>query len=675
MKHPRAALSVSLQPRDGGWIKLGTGTRYQVVPESISFDGDLGEYGCLSARWKMTMNPRFPHLELEHFTPVLIESGAEHVWSGRIISTPTQYGEDSVVNVEAQGWGQHTKDDAADRTWIVSDLSRWVDARSIDAQVLSATAFAASGTVDAGRGVIRIALPPNGTYTLGQTNGAVLDLGPNGTAAAIAVMWDGGGGGYNVCVCTSSDGKVDATTEQVLATIATGGTSTVTFSTPKRYVLFYTKRTAATVTASTAEAWARLSFAAVATSSSYLSGNASALKASTIIGDTLTELCPLVSSDRSLISATSFNVPQFPASSGWRYANEYIDNANAFHGWQFLLSPDPTPVATFRAVPTLPAFVVGIADDYHFENPSQSDGRSVFSRVVSEYTAADGQQLDASLENTWSLSSQQAANPGFESASLASWTPYNGSLTRDTAVFDVGLASGRMGTDATGVALSETQITGLSVGKMYRFTVRVRRAATMIAGSEFRVVSGATQNVTSLQGAASGAFQTFTVDHYPTTSTASVQIYLATGVAAVATAGYVDEVTVTENRSTVVGLRGFRRTALRPMGGASNATAASSIASLELDAAQYPPLKGSLALQGRVRRMGGGTSPVSILPSMVGEVILIENLEDPNTGALGRQGVIKRAAYDESTDTATVEIDDPSDFIDNLRARLGAFVK
>ena len=56
-------------------------------------------------------------------------------------------------------------------------------------------------------------------------------------------------------------------------------------------------------------------------------------------------------------------------------------------------------------------------------------------------------------------------------------------------------------------------------------------------------------------------------------------------------------------------------------------------------------------------------------------MILIADLPDPNTGALGRTGIITRATYNAETDTTELEIDNSDDFIAQIRAGLAAGVR
>jgi hypothetical protein len=135
-----ADLHVMYQPLDGGWVKLGTqsGGGRGVVAESIRLEGDRGEGGCLSASFRLKQDPRWIATQMEKATPIVVMDGAEAIWSGRIAETPMTFGEDDIeVGVNAQGWWQHLKDDCTDREWVVSDLSRWVDARSSSAAVLT----------------------------------------------------------------------------------------------------------------------------------------------------------------------------------------------------------------------------------------------------------------------------------------------------------------------------------------------------------------------------------------------------------------------------------------------------------------------------------------------------------------------------------------------------------
>jgi hypothetical protein len=410
----------------------------------------------------------------------------------------------------------------------------------------------------------------------------------------------------------------------------------------------------------------------VFTDASDESGNDSNLHASTVISEVLDSTCPLISSDRSQIETTSFDIPEFPPSIGFRYPNEIIDAVNTYHGYQFKLTPNPSPIPIYGAVPTEPHWLVGAKDVYSFENPSTNDGRDIYTDVISEYEDAGG------IER-YGLASY-GSNPTFRSEGLVAsgnndfttnttgWT-LSGDLTaRITADYYVSPACLRVGHSA-GNGYGWATVSGLTIGKKYRLHYWSNCAGAFSYDYGPVLLTNSTENLYSSYEETGSWGQNF-IDF--TAKLTSVNIYFYGP--STADVVMVDTVTISAFNQNLVESRGFKRTALRPMSSKSTEAAAEQIAQIELDTSQFPPLRGTLVVEGRIRKPGGLTVPVSQLPSAVGDVVLIENLTDPNTGALGRQGIIQAASYDEATKRATLTIDNNRGFIQQLRNRIGAYV-
>lgn len=683
-------LSVELQPRDGGFVKLGTQQDggYGVLPGSIEFDGDLSEYGCLSASFRLKLNPRWPRNIIEHYTPVVISDGSDHRWSGRIIAAPTTYTDDAEVVIQCQGWGQHTKDDCTDREWVIADMSRLVESRSLTAAQLSKYPAAAqystngNGRVMAGMG--RAQYLENDRLVGSWT----LDLGANNLATGAYVYYESSnnwGASATVALRLSNTADAYAAGNTTYSTTSPGTGPTLlggTGATPSRYVHIWLYWNGGAVASLAADVFIAFRDLIIATDGSDLSGGASVLKASTVISETLDAICPLISSDRSKISTTSLSLPQFPGSPGYKYANELIDQANAYHGNLFRLSPDPVPVPEFAAMPTDYTFVVG-GGEYTLLEPAALDGREVYSRVISEYEDAAGVRgiATASIANTnvqIKLASAQPSNPSFDT-NTTGWSTTYGTINRDTGVFNSGPASGRMtpaGADVT--IYTESWSGSLTPGRTYRAFLWYKLGAGAPQYKLAVSTTGTTGTSAGLPGYiasvgmpdTSGNWAVAQVDFIADASTVR---FTVDSPAASAVDSYIDTISVYELTSTIVERRGFVRTALKPPVGRSTTAAATALAQLELNNAQFPPFKGTIGITGRIRTKGGASMHVSCLPSMVGEAILIENLHDQNTGALGRQGIIQTAKYVEAEDRAEITIDSASNFLKTLRSRIALF--
>lgn len=694
-----ADLHVMYQPLGGGWVKLGTqtGGGRGVVAESIRLEGDRGEGGCLSASFKLKQDPRWIATQMEKATPIVVMDGAEPIWSGRIAETPMTFGEDDIeVGVNAQGWWQHLKDDCTDREWVIDDLSRFFDARQSAGAVLGTTGLYAAAQVQVGDGIITL-MNPNGTVlsTNGRAN-AALDLGENNLARRIIVTYESSNIAANTsltvgCGTTASitdPAHVGGGGGAVIANNAgASGTATVTPTTPSRFVILGLVTTLGHTAG--ADEWFKITSVKIFTDAADESGNASILKASTIIGETLDECCPNISPDRSRITTTALSLPQFPGSPGWRFAEELIRQANAPHGYLARLTPDPVPVFEYGPIPTDYRFVLG-EGQYTLLEPAAQSLHGVANRVITEFEDAAGVRSYAEsggLEN--SLHYSQLSNGTFD-VNTTGWSAAAGTLLRDTSPVYEGAGSLRM--TSSGIGVSEAQTANeiaVAPSTEYRLKFAFYRRTALTVSSIRPTSNGATSltqasSATELAALAAAmsaqavnTWQVYTLRFRTNADTTNIGIFLQfTGSPATTAVANIDSVQITSELTTLLGRRGFQRTFLRPMSQRSTLATAEAIADLELDAAQFPPFKGTLGLVGRVNLKGGGSMDVSHIPGHgIGENVLISNLHDSNSQGLGRIGNITSAVYDHDKRMCVVGIDRDLRFISELRARLSLFAR
>ncbi len=134
---------------------------------------------------------------------------------------------------------------------------------------------------------------------------------------------------------------------------------------------------------------------------------------------------------------------------------------------------------------------------------------------------------------------------------------------------------------------------------------------------------------------------------------------------------YLDDFSFEVAAGTVVDRRGFSRELVVSPSGPLTSAAATQIAQTILDARQLPPLKGTLEAPEGVREYGTGRH-IPAYSVRSGKAIILEDEQDPNTGAFGRIGVIQTATYNHDSRTVTLEIDSATDFVDQLLNRIGA---
>lgn len=689
-------LTVAIQTIDRGWITLGTQQDggLGVVAESITLDGMLSEYGCLNATFRIRQNPKWMSLHLQPFTPIVFRNGDTDVWSGRIIATPTTYGEQDVeVMIECQGWGQHLKDDCTDREWVVRDMSRFVDGRQHLNADLGFYNLNSQVTIDTN----------NITFSIGQGQAivtskslgeAVLDLGPNNGVKRIVITYttsNNWGASCYLYARTNSVGTwttgTDPTSTFPVTPIGAGGTYAATFTTGQRYLIIFPYWVGATATAG-GDCWIKISDVQVYTDTADESGNASALKASTVISEALDACAPLINSDRSKIATTSTNLPNFPGSPGYRYTNELIDQANSIHGYIARLSPESLPVFGFQPQPTDYTWAVG-ASQYTLLEPAANDGRGVANRVISEFEDAAGVAsygLAGGILETAHYS--QLANPTFD-LNTTGWSATAGSILRDTSPAYAGAGSLRLTSNGSGTSNATTGYEiPVAPSRVYRLSFAFYRRVTCTVDSIRPISNGGTALtqvvdaaeiaavIAAMAAQAVNTWAVYSFEFRTNGDTSNIgMLFQFVGAPPSTAVCNIDSVYVMDERGTLVGRRGFQRTLLRPMGARSTEAIADAIAALELSSARFPPFRGTIGITGRVRKKGGGEVDVCELVSRVGDAILIEDLYDPYTQALGRQGVIQATSYNESTNTIELQIDTPSNFILQLRNRLSMGVR
>ena len=123
----------------------------------------------------------------------------------------------------------------------------------------------------------------------------------------------------------------------------------------------------------------------------------------------------------------------------------------------------------------------------------------------------------------------------------------------------------------------------------------------------------------------------------------------------------------------VLDRRGWIRTKVLDVQSPTDTVPMTQLANVWLQRYGHTPLKGTATVQGRgVRdaRTGHGI-PAGYLGTRVGELILLGNLRDPDTGARGRvAAMVGVPSYDEATDTATIAIDNTRDDVDAVLERM-----
>jgi hypothetical protein len=442
--------TVWIKPLDLPWEQVGTGGFQGITPENINLEADT--WGPSNATFDLRREPDAPALDLSAGAEVEVRVAGVNVWDGFVSSTPKKRG-DLVVSVVCRGWQDELDGRIFTAGYVHTSLADFKDARSFPNAPLNY--YLANGVVRTDGGSPLIGFPKDAVVTTAfSCAGIILDLGPGMTAKRIVVEFANEGiaaGTYTVSV---------ASADSPYATIYGPASGAVAFdpasasspqagtcSTPYRYVVIYVQRTPGGTVTETIDRLVRITSVKVFTDTAYESGNASILKASTVVTDALDRGTLALSSDRSGIDTTSFSIPDLWPDPKGVTARELISKVNAYHNWTAKLEPGKRFV--FRARTTTPKVKVGewsaLPDD---EDASSNDITDIYNHcratstepggtlvVVDRYS---GQQTGAKSEVTISPIPD---NPSAD-VNTTGWTDAAGTVARTTTAGEYDTAPG-----------------------------------------------------------------------------------------------------------------------------------------------------------------------------------------------------------------------------------------
>lgn len=681
--------TIRVQPLDGAWETLGVGRLKGITPEAISPSWSY-PWGDDQLRFAMKVAEGATRPDLLPFTPVELEVAGQVVWAGRVIDAPT---DDQAHQVTCQGWHAHLDDDAYEKTYVLTDLGRWRDMRSLLTTTLGETAYAQAGQVNTGSGTVQVGFPDtvpgSTTIAAGATAGAILDLGPDSRAARVTIAWEGSNDNNSAPALlvdfiaandpTGAGGESLNGGPYALTTWGASGSFTVSMTTPARYLLLKLYNPGGGTHTMSGDAWIRFTSCTVYAATGYESGGASVLKASTVIADALTR-APLLNQSTDLISTTSFSIPEF-ATRGYVTPRQVIEGINAYEAYQHRIAGPDRRTLEYRTRPTAPLIEIGEWSGVQFSDGSVS-GQEIRNKVIVTGTGPDGEPIVEKRTSghltgvTYtSLGPAQPSNPSFET-NASGWSAVAGSApTRDTAVKHSGSASGRI--DESWVT---TTITGLAPGLAYRIRCWLFKTSGYTPDPALIVVdatSGRTLGEASATSIPSlGSFAQYEVDFVADTSSVKFQID-ATMIGGSGTESvWVDTVEVYVVDYTLADRRAFARSTVLPISSAITEAVAQRFGDLWLAEKTRAPFAASVTVTGNgVRKViGGETVPPWTLGNYIGEKLRVSNRVDPDTGAVGRDGRIVAVTYSVDTGQASITLDERRDAFEKVLAKYQALV-
>jgi len=679
--------TVKLKTLDGAWETCGVDRMPAVAPESLDLGAD--GWGSKQATFDLRRDPAQAWPDLSAFTPVKIDVDGVPVWSGRLSETPSRDAADRVMSCVCEGWQAHLDDDLVDRMWVHDDLTAWKDFASLPTTPLGSGADNASTAyrVIAGDGKLTLSVPNGAPMPQYTGVGAVLDLGPGRLAKRIVATWTATWVTANMRLYARGvpDGRFFGATDYADAftpTLTTGPTtSTGNLGNGYRYVVLVAFYSGAAGTAGQ-DVNVSLSSIKVFGETAYESGNASALKASTVVADVIDRGTVLLSADRTGIQTTAFNIPEL-APADPQTPRELISTVNGWHNWQTKIDVDRRPV--FRPQPARPKFAVGDWSAIELQDSSQNSGLDIYNRVVVTGTDPAGQPVKVVRSGAQSQASRAVeqsdivlANPSFDT-NTASWTMNSGlSFSRTTAAgtYDSGPGGAAVGINVGSPGRVSATMTGTAVaGRTYQITCRAMHPTG--TASFWLTVTGAPAGPISSPIIGLGAtWLTCTLLWTPTATV--INPVLTVEVAAVSGGPqtvYFDTFIIRRLVASLVDRRNFARTQQLQVGSTlpSDGAAAAAIGDTWLTQHVSTPFRGTLTatgLQAIRDRLTGLPVPPAQLLMETGELIHFSDRVDPDTGGIGRNGRIASVSYNPATDVATVALDNSRADFDALMARL-----
>jgi len=667
---------------DGVWESCGSDHARGIIPENVELRSD--QWGSSRATFDLRRNPKEFWPDIGAFTPVEIEVGGTRVWSGRVSETPVRDSTDSVISVQCEGWQAHLDDDIYERIYVQTNLTEWKDARSAPGATL--TTLVAAPQVQVGEGVLSLTYQ-NGTAAAGKA-AAILDLGPNSTAARVVIDWSLTAGAATRSLSFGFGVSPDASAATLdtisSSTSAVSGTYSYTLSTASRYLFLIH---AASGHTPTADEVAKFTSIQVFASTAYESAASSILKSDQVVKDALTSASVLFSADRTQIATGTFNIPEF-APSEPRTPRAVWEAVDAFEDRYKKITVDKVPV--YKAKPTYPEVEVGAWSGMEFEDSAANSGDDIYSRVIVTGDQPNGTPLRitrSQSQQTGALytaaSSPAFTNPGFET-NTTGWTATGSTITRSTSIFDVGTASGRW--DNTGASdnvdfadtLTATLTGTFTAGVSYLIQWRMR-ASTASNAWLYATLGTSTDFATNLwiTGFTASAFSTFQIAWTPTTTASSGVTFTLNDRSSFfggASFYYIDDCAVKTYQQTVVDRRGFQRTKQLSTSFMLTTAAAAQIGDKWLLSHKTTPFKGKAKISGNdaIRDITSGrpVAPEQML-LRTGELIRFSDRIDPDTGAQGRDGKIVEAAYKVEDDSVELTIDSSRAGFEALLNRLG----
>jgi hypothetical protein len=379
--------TIRIQPLGGLWETLGIDRLRGIVPEDIQASCNSWGPDTLNFVLKSEAGARRP--DVLPFTPVDLELGGMLCWSGFVWQRPSDV---NGYSVGCRGWQYHLDDDLLDRVYVHTRLGDYRDQRTFLGANLSAGNFIVSGVVSIDDGVVVIGWPNGAVLGGGGANvGVTLDLGPDSTGKRVVMTWESvNNAAAGTATVRGTDGESYGSAGESIISFAmnTGasGTSAATFTTARRYIHI----ALATSGTLAIDAHLRITGMKVFRATAYESGNASILKADTVLKDVLA-LAPLLNQSTSAIAAGTFSIPEW-LTGGYLTPRQIAEAVNAYENYRLKIGGADLRTLVYDAKPSAPILEVGEWSGAEFSDATVS-GEPIYDTAVVDATGPDGGRL------------------------------------------------------------------------------------------------------------------------------------------------------------------------------------------------------------------------------------------------------------------------------------------
>jgi hypothetical protein len=403
------AATIRCDPIAGEWQTLGTERYRGVVAEGIEASSNSWGPDRMSFTVK-AVEAGAARPDLLPYTPLELEIDGLLCWAGRIKSRPSTQRDHSV---QCEGWQYHLDDDVYRRSYVHTRLGDYRDQRTFLGADL--TKFRTNGSVMTDGGAITIGYHAVDNVASGDCVGVTLDLGPGEIGKRVVMTWVSSNNVAGLtCTVRTSDSEnplagVAGTDYNDLFTFAmntgTSGTSNGTAATGRRYMHVYLTDPVTAYNPIGGDVRLQITGLMTFRDVTYESGNASILKADTVIINARNTATPLLNQTDALVTAGTFSIPEY-LTNGSQSPREIMEQINAYENYRLKLGGGDLKTLVYSAKPTVPLYEVGEGSGSQFADASIS-GEDIYSKVVVEGTGPDGAFLTSTRTQTGTLVDRQ----------------------------------------------------------------------------------------------------------------------------------------------------------------------------------------------------------------------------------------------------------------------------